>query len=753
MIFTFSDFILNTVNKELYYKKQTITLTKQNYELLLFFIKKNGTLASKEEISSHVWKGKVVTENTIDQSITKLKKILNTCKEQPYFKTQYGLGIKFIPEINKKKRPINSINITLLALLLILFTVIISSNFIFKKEKNHSLPLLLIVPDDNQPTGSEWWSANNHQLIEQILGNNQDVLIKEYKSRPSQLSSQQYFQSQWKISPQLRVLTSSINKEDELYTLNLQLKNSKQETEQFTAKDKNFNALFNQANDWLIMKLNTELKPENTPLPTNQYITENYLRGLYDVSKGDDDKAAQYFELCLTDDSNFHLARLELASIKNRQGKQNQALALLDTLSNLETTSKIEIKTESLRGLILHKIGKPILARDVYLNILDKYALSHDFELKHIQLNLSYIYSVLTEDQLAITQLDALLVSSPKNIYPEFVAEVYRKKASLLQKIGKTQEARLSINHAKELFNQLGDLIGEAKVHTILAKLAQHEANYQEAVIQLKHSLAIVRGLNNKVGIGATLNELIYVQLTQGQFDKAWKLNQEMESIANEINYISMALAAKQHFVEIARAKKQWLKAEIYLKEHKNLAIETNNKRAEINNKLLTLDLLLDSNKTIEIPGIIDQLQQHIDAKKDQRLQPRVNIKLAKYYQLIEQPKRATALLEETTSIATKTNDTESLIQINNILTEIYLANDQSEKAQTLLNQSEQYRPFTYPYNLLQSKVYLQQGKLLKAIEHANLCKHQANDFWQIADEQYLTDLINLNTKKQTNAI
>jgi len=232
------------------------------------------------------------------------------------------------------------------------------------------------------------------------------------------------------------------------------------------------------------------------------------------------------------------------------------------------------------------------------------------------------------------------------------------------------------------------------------------------------------------------------VQLTQGQFEKAWHLNQELESIATEIDYSAMLLAAKQFHVDIARVRQQWKKAEIYLKQHKDLAINTQNKRAEINNKLLEIDLLLDSEKLTTIPSLLDELQAYIDEKKEIRMQPRINIKKARYLSAIGELGSSETLLQNTFESALETNDTESLIQINNELAELFIKQNLADNAIAQLKQSYELNPFSYPYELLVSKSYEIKGNFIKALEFANQCKNKANEFWQSKDEAYLIALV-----------
>ena len=128
-------------------------------------------------------------------------------------------------------------------------------------------------------------------------------------------------------------------------------------------------------------------------------------------------------------------------------------------------------------------------------------------------------------------------------------------------------------------------------------------------------------------------------------------------------------------------------------------------------------------------------------------MQPRIDLKLAGLYKLKGQFDAALTLLEKSSESALATDDKESLIEINNQMAEIYLTTNKPDKALIKLKNSELYNPFSYPYDLLLSQSYAQKGQLIKAIELANKCKQNANEFWQIEDDEFLSELINKSKK------
>ncbi len=229
--------------------------------------------------------------------------------------------------------------------------------------------------------------------------------------------------------------------------------------------------------------------------------------------------------------------------------------------------------------------------------------------------------------------------------------------------------------------------------------------------------------------------------MIQGEFSKALEANLEMQKIAIEIDFNAMLQISKQYAVDIARAQKKWQAAEIYLKEHKQLAQASSNKSALIKNKLLAIELYLDMEKTGQIKPLIDKLQKHIDETGEIRLQPRINKMLGRYYLLTGQDDKALLLLKQAKEEAQNTQDSESLLEIANILGQYYLNQNKPEKALQILNEKNGKSSLPYPFLLLKSKAYLALGNKLKAQDLANECKNLANEFWTSEDEEYLRKL------------
>jgi len=81
-------------NKEVYIDNELVTLTRTEFDILLFFLTHRNRIYSREEIIKHVWGDDVVvTGRTIDTNITRLRKKLG--ESEKYLVTRQGFGYGF----------------------------------------------------------------------------------------------------------------------------------------------------------------------------------------------------------------------------------------------------------------------------------------------------------------------------------------------------------------------------------------------------------------------------------------------------------------------------------------------------------------------------------------------------------------------------------------------------------------------------------------------------------------------------------
>lgn len=94
----FDDFTIDPLSKMLVYKDTEISLTKKEYELLIFFTVNKNRVVSKPSIAEHLWGDHFDQADNFDTvyvHLMNLRKKLNHYSQKDYIKTVYGMGYKF----------------------------------------------------------------------------------------------------------------------------------------------------------------------------------------------------------------------------------------------------------------------------------------------------------------------------------------------------------------------------------------------------------------------------------------------------------------------------------------------------------------------------------------------------------------------------------------------------------------------------------------------------------------------------------
>jgi DNA-binding winged helix-turn-helix (wHTH) protein/predicted negative regulator of RcsB-dependent stress response len=758
--YNFSGFVLDSEKKELYFDEKTVTLTSQSYQLLYYLVKNAGDMIDKDTLINNVWNGRVVASNTVDQSIYKLKKILNTINIDNYFESKYGQGIRFLPQVNLESKtskeaisqnhPVHVASLfssksKRLIVLALLFAIILSGLFFYKSNPSKNLNLaekkwFIIIPhsDDSTIKDNE---IDSNLLLEKISNYSNTISTKNSHEKPKNLNLKQYLQTQWKQNPNLNVISTELSITDNAFTIYFSITNKQGNVADRSFTHSNLLTALNEGIHWLNLQTNSSFISLKKLVPTNSHVLESYMRGLSAVANENIEQAINYFNVCINQYPNHHLAQLELAKLYDRKGQQNQALAILDTIETTSNNATIIINAKAIRGGILLRKGKPQKALSIYQAVLNKHPQSTDENILLIKYKLSMIYNAIGNQEKSLNELN--LLEKPLQALKDFdfLGHVYQSKASLFLKLGQTKKANHYVELAMVQFINEGDLIGQAKTHSVFSRIATQQADYKTALSHLYQSLNITESLNYAFGTGATLNEIINILINQGELQKAIKLNNQLKQIAIDIDFTAMALISNQYKIKLSLLLNQFSTAKIYLKEHQELANSSSNLNAVIRNYLLKLELLLAQKNLNDFTGLYEKLMEQIAQSDNKRLMLETHLIKSKYYFQKGKNQLAINLLNNSKITAKSIEDNESIIEINNLLSQHYLQQSQAKKALALLEDSMEYHPQPYPYLLLKSKAYGQLNNTAKALEFANLCKRQANELWSTQDEHYLANI------------
>lgn len=95
---TFHEITINTQDKDVYIHKNRITLTKREYDILLYFITNRNRLLTKENVAEHIWEDNIdLVDNYkfVYTHVANLRKKMKDAGGNDYFTAIYGMGYKF----------------------------------------------------------------------------------------------------------------------------------------------------------------------------------------------------------------------------------------------------------------------------------------------------------------------------------------------------------------------------------------------------------------------------------------------------------------------------------------------------------------------------------------------------------------------------------------------------------------------------------------------------------------------------------
>ncbi len=754
MIYHFNDFIFDNANKFLSYGQEKIPLTKQQYELLTFFLKNPNTVIGYDELISTIWAGIEVSDNTVTKSITRLNKVLVEISQVRLFENKYAQGFIFLQPVTivestndslfiakKKNKPI--VNKPLLLVLLVLLSVV-SIYYSQQRKKGNQLekPVILVMPE----TGlSNQYATTQGLIMQQLLLLSNNVLFKGIQDKPKDLEDLKFISKQRALSDSLQVLTTKITENSDSITIKFSLANEDNIKTSQSFTDKTFRLAFIKANQWLQDELKLE-KQSNIPvefIPKNSHLLNLYIKGLNNFTNGDFNKASQLFTLCLSEDNLFHLARLQLAKTEYKLGNNQASLGLIDTIVQLVDNPELIIETEILHSEILYYNKDIDKAKSTLVNLLKKYEGVTRPSLETVQFQLIWIYYFTESISKTLEEISKLEKNLEVNPNPELLAKTLIKKATILLNSGQQNSASISVNKALVLFTKLGNLAKIAHSEFLLARISTQQARYDEALTLLNKGLSVFKKKNDLHAISATLFRIVRVHISLGQFNLASKLNQESESFASKKGHKGLLRKAKENAIIIAIKQSRWQLAELLIDEYFSHAENYESRTRYINNQFFKIDLLLEQKTPNGVIELINQTRAYFKKPPSRRIAQVLNFKQAQLYQLTKQYNEAIAVLESEWKKVESSNDNESKIFINNLLAQVYIENKNTMRAVEILDRNKPLNPIAYPYLMLKAKVLLQQNKKQQAIELLQNCKSKANELWTIEDQKFLSSIKN----------
>ncbi len=103
-VFGFGSFRLMSQRRELLLNGDLVQLGSRAFDLLLALVKRQGQLATKDELMAEIWPGTIVEENSLHSLISVLRKVLaGDAGGARFLQTVPGRGYRFVARVEHEK--------------------------------------------------------------------------------------------------------------------------------------------------------------------------------------------------------------------------------------------------------------------------------------------------------------------------------------------------------------------------------------------------------------------------------------------------------------------------------------------------------------------------------------------------------------------------------------------------------------------------------------------------------------------------
>ncbi|WP_247442560.1 winged helix-turn-helix domain-containing protein [Bradyrhizobium sp. CW7] len=108
LLYSFSDFTLDTDRRELRHGAEMISVTPQVFDLLNYLIRNRERVVSKDELIARVWNGRIVSDAALTTRLNAARSAIgDTGEKQQLIKTLPRKGFRFVGAVQEARRPAN----------------------------------------------------------------------------------------------------------------------------------------------------------------------------------------------------------------------------------------------------------------------------------------------------------------------------------------------------------------------------------------------------------------------------------------------------------------------------------------------------------------------------------------------------------------------------------------------------------------------------------------------------------------------
>lgn len=747
--------------ENLLYDDATGIVVKQNKELKLtniqkklfnYFIAHPKQIISKETLMQEVW-GRIVTENTINKFISKLRSYIEDNPSQPkLIVTRFGHGLSFEGDIKtadstkteKSKLQTNKFLIVASLAILLVVAIVLWINYSkqnlpkqldFKLQEKHHV---LILPTNFQDIDiSEIQQLGLSEYIQSSFNNTETEGQMVFDQ--TQLDNRGAIEKYWQFDKKLMVLQSKVLRNGDIYESVIKLSQGAKVLDETIISANSLNDLLkNQANYISnYQNNNTDAENSKTQKPLN---TDILIEALGYKKLGNIAKAKQLLLKVLQKQENQYQARFELAKIYIQEKQYVKSLAQLNTLKSTKAYkiigSEIELAISEIQ-FIKHEYNDLITNLQSYL--VSNLGMSEVKKAK-IKIQVANSYLALGDLQKAMKSYKQAIMDINGEFNPDLYTQSYYGQGQILLHQSNNQDVYQILEQSLYYAQSAGNLKYQILSLDEMAKMLLVSNQWDKGIALKRQALEIMELVSDKSEVAQGLGTLAAFLIQSGQFTEAKQINDRMGAIAQELNLDTLTLSYLHYDIVLLLNVFKFDQAELKIKQQLALAIEKNNYGMQLDNAFLEFELRLAKKDTLDFKPEWDKRTQMIKDLGFERYQVYMDLYLARYYKQISNVKEANILFSNITELAKSTNDIKILVDAKNQQAEMYLDID-AKKSLEILENIAQYKPDANPYLELKALAMNKLNRKIEALNLLNQAKLLYHEAWKSENQVLLEKL------------
>ncbi len=752
MKYQFAAFTYDLDQKILSRGSTPLVITKKNHELLHYLLTNPKRMISRDELIDHVWGGRVVTNNTIDQCILKLRKALNQVHQGEYIESVYGQGIRFLPKITIENGAKNNNTMktawiigAIVSLSLVLVWIYTNNQHKFSNDfTTSSSPTNVISQSTLQTNKPEhFWITKGatggylSHLIQQypkLKATNARVVYPTTTELPNIVIEL--------VQPETSglILTMNIDSimvgttNDSNYQVGLIIKDKDAVLNSTSITANQLSVLFPKVAAWVNQQLDGETinKPIDPHVFTDDELAlRNYFRAQSAQSEGDSQQAITYLQTAVEEDPEFKMAWYEMAVALRKQADPRKALAILNAIKSDD--HNFAYRVALVKGHCFDTLGEFNSAEAAYQQALKHAEFSEsDEKSAAIYISQAILWRKTKQHKKAEQALQMALNATNAQYQPQLYGTIMSTYAKLAREMNKPLVAIEKAEQAIAAFQRSGDLRYQMQTKTALASILRQRNEFTQVEKLVKESLFHAEQLKHRRGISDNRTKLARLYQQTGRFRLAHEQWQLVLKLNAELKLFGNTADAYFWILKLHIAENNMPQADIDLKMLQQLHNE--HPSQEILNLLNEAQLIMalqqaDIDSGTKYLGLLE--------KSEHRLMHLYQGDLS----LLKGKKSAAE--EHYLKAYKKFKDSgrfDLITIILNRLNSLYVDYEPQKLALSLKKTSE-LKPFIYPLHKFKAQAALVSGQNIKALSILEELKLKAGDYWNHQDELFLKEL------------